>query len=245
VLVVSGLLYLRRFWLFLAIGALSIPFGLFASGITDLLLSLPPLSAISGLYGDSQEIRAFIALQFGLLQLRLLYLLIVAAVAVTVEETAAGHEVNVRRAYRIALRRLPGVVLARLRALGVMLALSLTVIGLPLAFYASVRWSFVEQAVIFDGAEGWDALKRSSSLVGGSAWRVALLSALVIVLLTVSVPLLAALFLFASPLSLEAINIVAGLFFAALIPYVALCVTLFYFDLVERHRQALARAAVR
>jgi hypothetical protein len=240
----SGLLYIRRWRLFLTIGAISIPFGLAGSAVSDFVLSKPPFGSLASLYGDSLAIRAFIALQYGLLQLRLLYPLILSAVAVALLEVDAGRHASATQAYRFALSRFPGVIEARLRTLLVMLPLTLSIVGIPVAIYLSVRWNFVEQTVVCEDARGADALFRSDALSRGSFWRIAALSALIAIMLTVSVPLLAALFLFASPLSLWVVNLVAGLFFAALIPYVALCVTLLYFDLVERKRLQPAAAPV-
>lgn len=234
ILVHSALLYLQRLPSFLAIGALSIPSGLLAAALSSFLLTTPPLAGVVGLYEGNLPIRALIELQFGLLQLRIIYPFVLSAVAVEVAESGAGHELRALQAYRLALVKLPNVYSARLRALLVQLALCLTVIGIPLAAYLSVRWNFVEHAVIFDNVHGVAALDRSARLVGGNAWRVALVSLFVAVLLTVSLPLLAAIFLFTSPLSLSAINVIAGLLFAALVPYVTLCLTLFYFDLTVR-----------
>jgi hypothetical protein len=241
VLAASGLLYLRKWRLFLAIGAISIPFGIAGAAVTDFMLTKPPFASLAGLYGDSIAIRGLVALQYGLLQLRVLYLLIMTAVGIALAEVDAGRNVSAVHAYTRAVSRLPSVALARLPALLVIALLSLTVVGIPIAVYYSVRWSFIEQTVIFEGTQPGDAAQRSSRLSGGGIWRVLALSVVIGILLSVSVPLLAALFLFASPLSLWLVNAIAGLLFSALIPYVAVCVTLLYFDLVEAERQAATR----
>jgi len=159
-------------------------------------------------------------------------------VSVEITQSDNARPLSAVQSYRRSLERLPDVFLARFRALIVQLALCLTLVGIAIASYLSMRWTFVEHAVIFGDVRGAEALNLSSRLVKGNVLRVGITSLLLGGVLTTSVPLLAALFLFASPLSLSAINLVAGLFFAALLPYLALCLTLFYFDLVRRHELA-------
>ena len=80
---------------------------------------------------------------------------------------------TVGECYRRASRRiwsLLGSAIVFLFALGLS---SVTIIGIPLAFYVLVRWYFYSQAVMLEGRRGpREALGRSHGLVKGSWWRV-------------------------------------------------------------------------
>jgi hypothetical protein len=139
-----------------------------------------------------------------------------------------------------------GSILAALEAftpllLAVLLSAAGILLGLPLilpAVYLAVRWVFVPQAVMLDGARGADALRRSWHLVEGAWWRtfgVVLLANLAAALpgLLVIVPLQA----LAEAADREAVSL-AGTIVTDTItaPFVALVATLLFHDLRARQR---------
>ncbi len=59
------------------------------------------------------------------------------------------------------------------RAVAVIVALYLTVIGIPWAIHRLIRYQFAAQAVMLEGSGGASALRRSSNLVRGRWWHTA------------------------------------------------------------------------
>ncbi len=74
---------------------------------------------------------------------------------------------------RTVLRRLPELLMTAVPAIVLVIALSFTVIGLPLALWLTVRWSFLSQTVVLDGLRGIPALRASSKLVRGRWFQTA------------------------------------------------------------------------
>ena len=72
---------------------------------------------------------------------------------------------NWRESRQLAMRRLPDVLLAILVTAGILALLTLTVVLIPLAIFFGVRWLFVAQAVIIDGADFRTARRRSGAVV--------------------------------------------------------------------------------
>ena len=58
----------------------------------------------------------------------------------------------------------------------IIVALSVTVIGVPIAIWLGVRWMFTAQATMLDDAGVQASLGRSTAAVRGRWWRVALVS---------------------------------------------------------------------
>jgi hypothetical protein len=126
-----------------------------------------------------------------------------------------------------------------LAALGIALGLVLLVIP---GIYLFVRWFFVPQAVVIEGARGPEALRRSSAVVQGFWWRT--LGLVVVVNLAAILPAL----VFTAPFAAiadstdEAVWALVGTICAETItaPFVALFSTLLYYDLRARRAGAPA-----
>jgi hypothetical protein len=126
-----------------------------------------------------------------------------------------------------------------LAALGIALGLVLLVIP---GIYLFVRWFFVPQAVVIEGARGPDALRRSSAVVQGFWWRT--LGLVVLVNLAAILPAL----VFTAPFAAiadstdKAVWALVGTICAETItaPFVALLSTLLYYDLRARRAGAPA-----
>jgi hypothetical protein len=129
--------------------------------------------------------------------------------------------------------------------LAVLLSAAGILLGLPLilpAVYLAVRWVFVPQTVMIDGARGAEALRRSWRLVEGFWWRsfaVVLLANLAAALpgLLVLVPFEA----LAESADREAVSLVGTMLIDTItVPYVALVVTLLFHDLRARRDAGVA-----
>jgi hypothetical protein len=124
-----------------------------------------------------------------------------------------------------------------LAALGIALGLLLIVPGV----YLFVRWYFVPQAVVIEGARDAGALRASGRLVQGAWWRTFGMVLLVNVLVLLVVVVLGAPFTAIANSADRAVWSLAGQIVAASVtqPFAAIFATLMYFDLRERRRQGI------
>jgi hypothetical protein len=178
------------------------------------------------------EVQRFaIAVGLGQLQLGIIFALAAAAATVGLRRLQNGIRPSVIEAFAEIWRRFPDLVLTRLAAALIVSALALTVIGIPLALIAAVRWAFIEQSVLLDGLRGREAMHRSSRLVGGNWWSSAttllLLSSLAMTLAPAA-GILLMLSLNTTPLLYA--NLLSAVVFACLVPYLATALALTYFE---------------
>ena len=123
-------------------------------------------------------------------------------------------------------------------------AVVLAAIGIALGFlalflpgvYLAVRWYFVPQTVVIEGARGPGALTRSSQIVQGSWWRTFGLVVLANVAVAIPGFLLLAPFSAIAASTDEAVWALIGTILATSVttPFVALYSTLLYYDLLAR-----------
>jgi hypothetical protein len=121
--------------------------------------------------------------------------------------------------------------LARARALLVIIALSVTLIGIPWAMWFATRWGFLEQAVLLEGEHGPGARKLSTRLVDGQVLRT-FGSITTISLTGIAIgPVIGASLVLLTSASLVYVNVVSSVLYLALIPFVGIALTLLYYDL--------------
>jgi hypothetical protein len=159
--------------------------------------------------------------------------IVAAVVIVFVRELVAARSPGFLTSFRGMARRFWRVVAAQLLAILGVLALALTVIGLPVAIYKYVGWQFVQQEVLFTDKSIREAFRGSSALVRGRWWHTVRVAGFLWLLSVVVGPVVGFALIF-TDFSLLAINLLGSLVFALLIPYVALGHTLLYFDLQAR-----------
>ncbi|MGV1048106.1 MAG: hypothetical protein ACOYD4_06230 [Solirubrobacterales bacterium] len=159
--------------------------------------------------------------------------IVAAIVVVFVRELAAGRTAGFRSAFGGVRERFRRVVLAQLLATLGVIALALTIVGIPWAVWKLVGWRFVQQEVLFTDKSLRQAFRGSSELVRGRWWHSVRFIVFLAVLTVVAGPALTFALIFTS-LPLIWINLLGSLIFALLIPYVALGDTLLYFDLQAR-----------
>ena len=123
-------------------------------------------------------------------------------------------------------------------------AVLLAAIGIALGFvalflpgvYLLIRWYFVPQAVVIEGARGPAALSRSSEIVQGSWWRTLGLVVLANVAVAIPALLLLAPFNAIAASTDQAVWALVGTILATSVttPFVALYSTFLYYDLLAR-----------
>jgi hypothetical protein len=125
--------------------------------------------------------------------------------------------------------------------MGIGIALGLVLLVLP-GIYVAVRWYFVPQTVVIEGARGTGALNRSAELVRDSWWRTFGLIVMANLAAILPALLLVAPFDALADSSDRAVWSLVGTIATETItaPFVALFSTLLYYDLRTRRRGALA-----
>lgn len=225
----SGSMLLRRPLLFFGIGVLLIPLGFVISLLQWGLFSLLGLMGLD-VTGETAGSFAFVAVVIGVALTLLGLGLVQAATACALVELDQGRQVDPLGAYRLALRRLRPL----LRAIGifvvVVVSLSSTTVLVPVAAWLAVRWALIAPAVEIEGVGGLAALRRSGELVRRRWLRVASLVGVSALVATVTGPLLGALLVFVVDAPLSLLNVVAGLVYAATMPFVGLVTTYVYAD---------------
>ena len=128
-----------------------------------------------------------------------------------------------------------------LAAAGIAVGLILIIPGI----YLFVRWYFVPQSVVLEGARGPGALRGSGRLVEGAWWRTFAMVVLVNLITVLVGFALGAPFTALADTSDRAIWWLAGQVVAASVtsPFAALFSTLLYYDLRERKRAAAGAAS--
>jgi hypothetical protein len=221
--------YRRHFWTFVAIGAIVIvPSELIVSGVG--------LQQLSADYDPTPRLAE--AAIPGAVSFLVVAPLITAICVFALRSVAAGNPPRAREALVKGFELFTPLFFAvLLAALGIALGLLLIVPGI----YLFVRWYFVPQAVVLEGARGAGALRASGHLIEGAWWRTFALIVLVNVAALLAAVVIGAPFTAAADSSNRAIWSLFGQIVAGVItqPFAALYSTLLYFDLRERRREAM------
>jgi hypothetical protein len=227
-------IYAEHIPTFVAAGAIFIPVYLVAAGIQWVLFhltSVAPLIAIDGRHGAAT---ACLALLVGGVGGLFASVIATAAVAVILNEIDAGRRILAGQAYRRVLRRLRPLARAMAAEILMVVLLTITVVGIPFAVHRFIRWSLFAQASMLDDFSATESLRRSSELVRGRWWRTFGFTLLVDTLAALSGPLLGVVLLLLTDHSLNFINLAAALIYSFTVPFAAIQLTLFYFDLEAR-----------
>lgn len=195
------------------------------------LTSVAPLVALDGRHG---AVTAFLAILLGGIGGLFASVIATAAVAVILSELDAGRRILAGQAYRRVFRRWRSLGRGMATELGMILLLTITVVGIPFAIHRFIRWSLFAQACMLEDLPATESLRLSSELVKGRWWRTLGFTVLVDVLAVLSGPLLGVGLLLVSDHSLNFINLAASLVYTFTVPYAAIQLTLYYFDLEAR-----------
>ena len=235
-------MYRARPALYLGIGILFIPLGLVISGVQYLIFRVGSLAPLVDTAGATNAFVAGLALALGVLFTVLGLTIVQAVTALAMVELDEDRSVKPRAAYRLVRRRIWPLVGALLRAALVIAVLDLTVVGIPLGAWLTVRWSLLAQVIALEEEPSRHALRRSGELVTGHWWRVASLTLLVTGPLLLLGPILGTLLLLLTSASFNVVNIAAALAYTVTLPFVAIATTYLYMDLLVRERLAPNRS---
>jgi len=230
----AGRIYAENIPVFAAAGVIFVPVYVIAAALQWTVFhvtSVAPLVALDGRHG---AVTAFLAVLIGGVGGLFASVIATGAVAVILGEIDAGRPVLAGRAYRRVLGRWRSLGKGMLTELGMILLLTITVVGIPFAIHRFIRWSLFAQACMLEDLSANESLRRSSVLVKGRWWRTFGFTMLVDVLAILSGPLLGVGLLLLTDHTLNFINLAAALVYTFTVPYAAIQLTLYYFDLEAR-----------
>ena len=224
-------IYTRQWRLFAVLGLMLVPVGILANGFQYLVVAYPPGELIFEVLNESPGARLAAALTVGGLQQLVGLIVVGPAVIQAVADIQAGRSPGFRRAYGVVFANLRRLAVAVLRPVIIVAALALTVVGIPWAIARTVRWLFVAQAVIVDGAGPRQAAAASAGAVAGRWWRTAGIAIFLAVVGALPGPLLGILLLVLASRSVRFVNGLSSLVYAVLLPLSVIGFTLLYRDL--------------
>jgi hypothetical protein len=168
------------------------------------------------------------------------------AQAATVQALAdldAGRKVRVRDVYLAATRRLLPTWGTTLLVVVGLMALTVTILLIPVALVLLVGWSLFIPVVQLDRKSGFGALRRSWRLVRPQFFRVAALLLLAGILVNLTGGILGTVVILAVQAPFAVVNMLPGVVAALLLPYVSLLVGYMYFN-GRAHEQAVQESPV-
>ena len=112
-----------------------------------------------------------------------------------------------------------------------MVVLVVTVVGIPFAVYYFIRTSLFAQTCVLEAESAIGSLHASARLTRRHWWRTFGFTTLVSVIAILSGPLLGVLILLLTSQSLTFIDITGSIVYTLIVPYTAIALTLYYFDL--------------
>jgi hypothetical protein len=224
----SARMYVERPLLVLGMGAVFLPLAFVITFVQWLLVKA--IDAVAVLTGQGAGLVAYLALVVGTTLTLFGLALVQAATAGALRELDEGRSVGPIGAYRLALRRGRPLLGATAIVVVASVVLGTTVLLIPVAIWVAVRWSLLAPVIEYESARPLRSLRRSGELVRGRWLRTASLVGTSALFTLVAGPLLGALLIFVSNSALALVNLVAGVVYALVLPFVALVTTYVYSD---------------
>lgn len=221
-------LYRRAWPTLLVIGALLLPIGIIFNGIQFIATRLPPGNLVIALLENSPGAYYAVALLLLIFQ-HLASLVVTGPMVIEVyEDIRNGQSSSPRDVWNRTREHIPDLVRSVGRGALVIVLLSITLIGVPVAIWLTIRWYFIPQATMLDGATGKAALKRSAQSVQGRWWRVALTIVAMLAMAAVPGILIGWGFLILGHSSVQFTNGLSSLIYMVSVPISLLALTLVY-----------------
>ena len=229
ILTAAGRMYVRQLRLFLGIGLLLIPMVAVIGLLQRLVFAGARLVGVEANAGTG-GVLLLIAVGLGTTLSLLGLVLVQAATARALVEIDEGRRIGPIHAYRLSLVKLRPLLGASAIAVAAWVALSSTVILLPVAIWLVIRLALLAQVAELEGTSAVDSLRRSSLFVRRRWLKVATLVGAGAGIVLIAGPLVGALLILVTGAPLEVLNLAAGVIYALAMPFVALMTAYVYFD---------------
>jgi hypothetical protein len=221
---------------FLGMGVIFVPVSLIAAGIQWVLFHLTGIEGLVALDGRHGAVTALLALLVGGIGTAISSTATTAAVAAALGELEQGRRITAVEAFRMAFERWRALAGALVRQVGSAVLLTIVIVGIPVAIWNFIRWSLFAQVSTLEDRDARGSLRGSAELVHGQWWRTFGITAFIDVLAALSGPLLGVVLLLVTDRSLNFINFAGSFVYTITVPFAAIALTLYYFDLTLRER---------
>ncbi len=217
----------------IAFGSVYLPAALAIGLVGAMLAAIPFIGDLAALAGSNSGTRLLLSALAIIVPHLLAFVAVNAMVSVYTAGVESGDFRSVSESMRLTWQRRRDLGSGLLRAGVIVVALLVSIVGIPWGIRQLVRYQFLAQTVMLDGLDGRRGLARSSELIKGRWWHTALVigSFNVIVLVTGFVFSLLLLLLLPS-LPLWLFSAIAALVNAFVVPFVAVAQLLLYGDAV-------------
>ncbi|MEX0781227.1 MAG: hypothetical protein WD557_01155 [Dehalococcoidia bacterium] len=242
ILVAAWRVYRAHWRPLLAITALLVPVAVLVGGIQQLIFENPPMATILDA-ADARGVSIVLAVLYGAGASLPFLLLATCGVIAAMAQLVRGDQLSVSRAWTAVLRELPTLFLARAKALLIVALLFASLIGIPWGVARVVRWYFIEQSILLDGADRRNALNASAGVVQGQWLRTLGITFFLGTLGALTGPVAASLLILFTGIPLWLINVFSSAVYALLLPFVGAGLTLLYWDLQERREGRMPEPA--
>ncbi len=226
--------YRRSVSALVTFGSIYIPTAAIVSVLGALLAVAPFVGSLHDLAGSRSGTSMVLAVFAGSFANVAAYVAVNAMVATYVEAREAGRTQSPAEAVRLAWARRQALATGFVRAFVIVAGLLISIVGIPWGIRQLVRYQFLPQAVMLDGAaDGRSALDRSSDLVRGRWWHTAFVIGTFNLLIGVAGLVFGLVLLLVLPsLPLWLFSGLVTLIYAFVVPLAALAQTLLYGDAV-------------
>ncbi|HEY7467094.1 MAG TPA: hypothetical protein VIB47_10445, partial [Dehalococcoidia bacterium] len=230
-------IYRGRLPALLTIALTALPLSLLIGAAWDRLgFDIGPLASLNPL-GMTGAGRLTIGVVVSSLQL-----ILSGAVVIAASTALMAHLAETSTTRHARWRELATVVLGRYATLLAVAALSVSLVGIPWAMRLLVRWAFIEQAMLIDGRPLRESFRVSSTAsTGHSVWVAAALGLLAAATLLGPAVLGIVMIMSLKSVPPAYVHLLATTVQATILPYVAIALTLVYFDLQVRREDSLTR----
>ena len=242
ILAAAGRMYVGRISLFVGMGVLFVPIALLVALLQEVVLHATSVLGVQT-GGENSGILAVAVLAIGTTLTLLALGVVQAAAARALVEIDAGRRVGPLRAYRLAFDSVAPLFGALLVATIVVSVLASSIYLLPIAVWLAGRWALIAPVIELERVSALGALHRSGELVRGRWLKVATLIVVGGALALVVGPLIGVLLILGTDAPFWLVNVVAGLFYAVTMPFVAITTAYVYFDARARRESAGEEAA--
>ena len=229
VLSASARIYTARLRLFVGLGLVALPVSVV---ITLLQAGLVGVSSVLGVenQGAAASLFVLIALAIGIMLTLLSFGLVQAAAADALVALDEQREIGPVQAYRIVLRTAWPLVGALLIGAVVVSVLATSLLLIPIAIWFAISWSLIAPAIALEGVDARTALRRSRNLVRGGWLKVGSLTIVAAAIALVAGPALGTVLIVVTDLPLPLLNLIAGIVYTIVMPFVGLTTAYVYFD---------------
>ncbi|MDH3755805.1 MAG: Vps62-related protein, partial [Acidimicrobiia bacterium] len=165
--------YRRSLRALVTFGAIYVPTAVVVAFVGALVAVAPFVGSLRDLAGASSGTSLMLGIFAGSAASAAAYVAVNAMVAVFADNLDTEQPISARDAARLAWARRGHLASGFVRAYAIVLVLSVSVVGIPWGIRQMVRYQFLAQAIMLDGCDGKQGLRRSSELVEGRWWHTA------------------------------------------------------------------------